>query len=92
MSNEQIKTKIESYLIQLEEKQDIIISAHEKFQVALAGTLKIIGNESPTLTHLKGSQADLKGYLIRLNSDLFDTTKRAFEDLNKHIKSLLESV
>ena len=92
MSKDKIRTELQVYLEQLDEQQHLVISAHDKFRIALAGTLKLISDGPMTLKHLHGTPENLKGYLIQLNNDLFDTTKNAFAHLRKTIESVQESL
>ena len=90
MSKDQIRVELQSYITQLDQQQHLVISAHEKFRIALASTLKLLGDGSTTLKHLHGTPDDLKGYLIQLSNSLFDTTKNAFEHLRKGIQPVQE--
>lgn len=93
MNNEQMTTELKTILSLLKEQQGEVNAIHEKFQVALTGVLRIIGeHDSPTLKNLQGSTQDLKGYLIQLNTDVVKTTTKSYESLKSRIEDLLELV
>ncbi len=92
MSSDEIRIALESYLDALNHHQQKIIDAQMKFRIALADTLKLLENESATLEHLHGSPEALKGYLIKMNENLFDTTRTTFESLRKDLQPILELV
>lgn len=90
MNNEQIVNELNSLLTLLNEQQKEIDTIHEKFQVALTGVLRLVG-ETPTLTHLHGKTEDLKGYLIQLNIDVIKTTTKSYQVLRKRVEEAIES-
>lgn len=92
MSKAQIRVELQMYLEQLDQQQHILMSAHEKFRIALASTLKLFGDGSTTLKYLHGTPEDLKGYLIQLSNNLLDETKNAFDNLRKGIEPMQELV
>jgi hypothetical protein len=93
MNNEQLTKKLDTILSLLNEQQGEVNSIHEKFQVALTGVLRLIGeNNSPTLKNLQGNSQDLKGYLIQLNTEVVKTTTKSYESLRNGIEELLELV
>jgi hypothetical protein len=65
----------------------------EKLQVALTGVLKLLTDEQNSpLTRLKGSPQDLKGYIIRLVSELQLSMLNRLEDLNSKINQLIQHI
>ena len=90
MSNSQIRTALESYLAQLDQLQQDLLDSHMKFRIALTDTLKLLENESLTLKRLQGAPNALKGYIIKLNEDLCESTKNAFESLRKGLEPILD--
>ncbi len=90
MSNISIKTALDSYLATLDQLQQTVMDSHIKFRIALADTLKLLETESTTLKHLHGTPNALKGYIIQMNEDLLNSTKRAFEQLRKQLQSISE--
>ena len=90
MNNEQLTDKLNSLLSLLNEQQVEIDTINDKFQVALSGVLRLIGESSPTLTNLHGKTEDLKGYLIQLNTDVIETTTKSYQSLRKRIEEVIE--
>ncbi|MHA1615173.1 MAG: hypothetical protein ACTSYJ_10035 [Candidatus Thorarchaeota archaeon] len=90
MNNEQIVDELDSLLTLLNEHQKEIDAIHEKFQVALTGVLRLIGESTPTLTKLQGKTEDLTGYLISLNTDVIETTTKSYQSLRKRIEEVIE--
>ena len=65
----------------------------EKLQVALTGVLKLLTDEQNSpLTRLKGSPQDLKGYIIRLVSELHLGMLNRLENLNSKINQLIQLI
>jgi len=92
MNNEQITDELKSLLSLLNEQQTEIESVHEKFQIALTGVLRLVGESSPTLTNLHGKTEDLKGYIIQLNTDVIKTTIESYQSLRKRVEDVIELV
>ncbi len=90
MNNEQIVDELDSLLTLLNEHQKEIDAIHEKFQVALTGVLRLVGEGTPTLTKLQGKTKDLTGYLITLNTDVIETTTKSYQSLRKRIEEIIE--
>jgi hypothetical protein len=93
MNDEQLRKQLTTLLSLLNEQQEEVSAIHEKFQIALTGVLRLIGeNNSPTLKSLQGTPQDLKGYLIQLNTDVVKTTAKSYASLKSRIEELLELV
>lgn len=90
MNNEQIVGELNALLTLLDEQQKEIDAIHEKFQVALTGVLRLVGESTPTLTKLQGKTKDLTGYLLHLNTDVIETTTKSYQSLRKRIKVVTE--
>jgi hypothetical protein len=77
----------------LNEKQGEVNAIHEKFQVALTGVLRLVGETTvPTLANLHGNPDDLKGYLIQLNTEVVKTTTKSYESLRNRVQELVELI
>jgi hypothetical protein len=76
----------------LNEHQGEIDAIQEKFQVALTGVLRLVGESTPTLTKLHGKTEDIKGYLIHLNTDVIETTTKSYQTLKNRIEEVIELV
>jgi len=90
MNNEQIVDELDSLLTLLNEQQKESDAIHEKFQVALTGVLRLVGENNPTLAKLQGKTEDLTGYLITLNTDVIETTTKSYQSLRKRIEEVIE--
>ena len=92
MNNEQLINELNAILTLLNENQTEIGNIHEKFQVALSGVLRLVGESSPTLVNLQGNTEDIKGYLIHLNTNVVETTAKSYESLRIKIEEVLNMV
>ena len=93
MNDEQLTKELNSILTLLNEQQGDINVIHEKFQVALTGVLRLVGEDTiPTLKNLHGKTEDLKGYLIQLNAEAVKTTTKSYDSLRNRIEEVLELV
>jgi hypothetical protein len=92
MNTEQLTEELNSLLTLLNDQQTEIDTIQEKFQVALTGILRLIGEGAPTLTNLHGNTEDIKGYLIQLNTDVVETRKKSYQSLRKRIETMIEFV
>lgn len=65
----------------------------EKLQVALTGVLNLLtGEKSAPLEKLGGTPQDLKGYIIRLVSELHVNVINRWETLSMKLDSMLQAV
>lgn len=92
MNKEQLANELNSLLSLLNEEQAEIDALHEKFQVALTGVFRLVGDNTPTLTNLHGKTEDLKGYIIQLNTDVIKATTKSHRSLRKRIEEVMELV
>lgn len=92
MNKEQLANELNSLLSLLNEEQAEIDALHEKFQVALTGVFRLVGDNTPTLTNLHGKTEDLKGYIIQLNTDVIKATTKSYRSLRKRIEEVMELV
>ena len=92
MSNESLTKELNNLLSLLDEHQTKVDSLQEKFQVALTGSLRLVGESTPILKNLQGNTEDLKGYLIQLNIDASQATTQSYHSLRNKIEEILELV
>jgi hypothetical protein len=92
MNNERLAEELNTLLSQLNEQQVEIDTIQEKFQIALTGVLRLVGESTPTLTNLHGKTEDLKGYLIQLNTEVVQTRTRSYQTLKNRVEELIELV
>jgi hypothetical protein len=92
MNNEQLIKELNDLLSLLDVHQIEVGTLQEKFQVALTGSLRLVGESAPILRNLQGNTEDLKGYLIQLNIDVTKATTQSYQSLRNKIKEVLEVV
>jgi len=92
MNNEQLRDELNAILMLLNTQQNEITEMQEKFQIALTGVLRLVGQEAPIISKLQGNPEDLKGYLIHLNSDVVTAIVKSYESLRTRIEEVLESL
>jgi hypothetical protein len=95
MKDERISLEITSILALIDESREKIITEHDRYQVALTNSLRLLGDNSQTLSKLKGDTEDLKAYLIRssitsrqTSIDLLEQIRTKIEKLDDLIQSL----
>jgi len=92
MNDEELADELKALLSQLNEEQIEIKTIQEKFQIALTGVLRLVGESTPTLTNLQGKTDDLKGYLIHLNTEVVQTTTKSYQSLRNRVEELIELI
>jgi archaellum component FlaC len=92
MNDEQLANELNTLLSQLNERQLEIDTIQEKFQVALTGVLRLVGESTSTLTNLHGTTEDLKGYLFQLNTEVVQTTSKSYQSIRNMVEELIELV
>lgn len=94
MKKDDITKEVASLLNFIDDARDRIAIEHDKFQIALTNTLRLLGEESPILTKMKGSTEDLKAYLIRTSTEIRQISLNPYEDLRVRvgrIKDMLQA-
>ncbi|MHA3965020.1 MAG: hypothetical protein AM325_015945 [Candidatus Thorarchaeota archaeon SMTZ1-45] len=92
MKKEDITIEITSLLEFIGQTRDEIAQEHDKFQIALTNTLKLLDEGSPILTKLKGNAEDLKAYLIRTSTETRQSSLDPYEDLRTRIERIRDMV
>ena len=92
MNDEQLADNLHALLSLLNEQQMEINMIQEKFQVALTGVLRLVGESTPILANLHGKTEDVKGYLIQLNTEAAQTTAKSYQLLRNRIETLVDLV
>jgi hypothetical protein len=65
----------------------------EKLQVALTGVLNLLTDENGSpLAKMRGTPQDLKGYIIRLVSELHTNVMNRWDTLSLKVDSMLHAV
>jgi hypothetical protein len=90
---EELRSSIDSLLNEIRTTIDTIESDFSRFQVSLAGTLRLLDDSNTkTLTALKGNPEDLKSYLITLVSELQQKTLNNLRKLSQNTTQILKMI
>jgi hypothetical protein len=92
MNDDQLADELNALLSILNEQQVEIGVIQEKFQIALTGVLRLVGESTPTLTNLHGKTEDLKGYILQLNTEVAQTTTKSYQSLRIRVEELIKLV
>ena len=92
MKNEDMIAELASLLDIIKETSDRISSEHDKFQVALTNTLRLLDEGSPTLAKMKGNADDLKAYLIRRSTEIRTLSLDSYEQLKTKVEAIHDSI
>ncbi len=92
MKNDDMIAEISSLLDFIGETRDRISSEHDKFQVALTNTLRLLDEGSTTLTKMKGNVEDLKAYLIRKSTEIRKSSLDSYEQLRTKVETIHDSI
>jgi len=92
MNDEKLADDLHALLSLLNEQQVEIDKIQEKFQIALTGVLRLVGESTPTLTNLHGKTEDLRGYLLQLNTEVAQTTAKSYQSLKNRIEKIIELI
>ncbi|KXH76487.1 MAG: hypothetical protein AM326_02580 [Candidatus Thorarchaeota archaeon SMTZ-45] len=92
MKKEDLITEIASLIGFINEARDRITIEHDKFQIALTNTLRLLGEGSPILTKMKGNVEDLKAYLIRTSTEIRQISLNPYDDLRVRVERINEMV
>jgi hypothetical protein len=88
LKHEDVLVEISSLLTFIEETRDKISLEHDKFQIALTNTLRLLDEGSPILTKMKGNTEDLKAYLIRTSTEIRQTSLNPYEQLRNRVETI----
>ncbi len=93
MVQENTVTEIASLLTRINEIKSDIEAEHERFRVALTGSLRLLTGEGSTiLTNIQGNPENLKGYLISQEFKLASLTVGHLRTISERLEKLLEAV
>ena len=92
MENEALANQIRELLLKVESSQESIEEGYKKFQVALTGALRLLDGNNQMLGRLHGSPEDLKGFLLKLATELRSDTISHWESLKPKIEHILSSI
>lgn len=92
MKKEDIIAEITSLLEFIDLTLYEITQEHDKFQIALTNTLKLLDEGSPTLIRMKGNVEDLKAYLIRMSGETRQVSIDPYEKLRVRFERIRDLV
>ncbi|MFX1559434.1 MAG: hypothetical protein ACFFBL_02490 [Promethearchaeota archaeon] len=92
MKKEDIVYEINSLLEFINQTRDDIVQEHDKFQIALTNTLKLLDEGSPILAKMKANTDDLKAYLIRTSTETRQTSLDLYEDLRSRVEKIRDMI
>jgi hypothetical protein len=88
MKNDDLITEISSLLEFIEKTSAEVSLEHDKFQVALTNTLRLLDEGKSTLTSMKGNVEDLKAYVIRTSTEIRQTSLAPYETLRTRVERI----
>jgi len=92
LKKEEILTELSSLLEFIDQNRGIISQEHDKFQIALSNTLKLLDAGSPTLAKMKGNVTDLKAYLIRISNETRQISINPYEQLRTRVERIRDLI
>ncbi|MFW9767449.1 MAG: hypothetical protein ACFFF9_02375 [Candidatus Thorarchaeota archaeon] len=90
MKKDAVITEITSIIKYIEEAKNRVSLDHDKFQIALTNTLRLLNGTSPTLAKLKGDSEDLKGYLIKTCAEMRESSIQPYHHLRTRMEKVLQ--
>ncbi|MHA2142327.1 MAG: hypothetical protein ACXADC_11560 [Candidatus Thorarchaeota archaeon] len=78
--------------MQIESSKVSIQKEHEKFQIAITGALRLLDDNNPMLEKLRGDPDDLKGFVLRLVTELSAETISHWQMLQSQIEQILLNI
>jgi hypothetical protein len=89
MTHEKIHSELNTLLQVIMTGRSEIAQAHEKLQVAISGSLRLLTKESSTLEALKGDSGSLQTYLLTLSMQLKQAIDEYYDQLDSHTRKAL---
>ncbi len=90
MKREDVSTEISALLYFINESRDQVALEHDKFQVALTNTLRLLDESSSTLIKMKGNVKALKSYLIRTSTEIRNSSLDPFDGIKDRVERIYE--
>jgi len=88
MKKEDLIAELTSLLRLINDTREKVGLEHDKFQVALSNTLRLLNEGNPILTKMKGSADDIKAYIIRTSTDLRQSSLNPYEQIKVKVESI----
>jgi hypothetical protein len=92
VENDSLANQLREVLLQIESSKESIEKGHEKFQIAISGALRLLDDNNSMLEKLRGSPDDLRGYVLKLVTELGMETINHWESLHAQIEQILVSM
>jgi hypothetical protein len=92
VENDSLANQLREVLLQIELSRESIEKGHEKFQIAITGALRLLDDNNSMLEKLRGSPDDLKGYVLKLVTELSMETINHWKSLHEQIEQILVSM
>jgi hypothetical protein len=89
VENDSLAKQLRELLLYVESSRESIEKRHEKFQIAITGALRLLDGNSSMLEKLRGSPDDLKGFVLKLVTELSRETISHWESLHAQIEQIL---
>ena len=91
LTEEEVST-LRNLLTYIRSQGKASIDTCEKLQVALSNILRLVDIQDSTLSRLQGSGDDLRGYLVRLTSDMCQSNQNTLEHIVDTLEGVLKSI
>lgn len=92
MKKEDLIIEVMSIIDFIDQSQEKLTREHDKFQVSLTNTLKLLSEGSSILTNMKGNTEDLKAYLIRASTETRHASLDSYGQLRVRVERLLNLI
>ncbi|NHI88998.1 MAG: hypothetical protein EAX87_05700 [Candidatus Thorarchaeota archaeon] len=92
MKKEDLIIEVRSLIEFIDQSQQKLTREHDKFQVSLTNTLKLLNEGSAILTNMKGNTEDLKAYIIRASTETRHASLDSYEQLRIRVERLLNLI
>jgi hypothetical protein len=92
VESDSLANQLREVLLHIESSRESIEKGHEKFQIAITGALRLLDDKSSMLEKLRGSPDDLKGFVLKLVTNLSAETISHWESLHAQIEQILTNM
>lgn len=92
MKKEDLIIEVRLLIDFIDKSQQKLTREHDKFQVSLTNTLKLLNEGSAILTNIKGNTEDLKAYIIRASTETRHASLDSYEQLRVRVERLLNLI
>ncbi|MHA1772331.1 MAG: hypothetical protein ACTSYL_06035 [Candidatus Thorarchaeota archaeon] len=92
MDRDKTSQRIEEVIEKIKTLQEQTDKRHEKMEIALTGTLRLLSGNTSIIQSLHGSPDELKGYLLREFSSLRNSTFADWNSVLALVQTLLNDL